>query len=112
MKHKIHYSKESRRDLDEIWNYIASELQNPTAAERIVSSIMDAVDQLVDFAEAGAPLASVANVESDYRFLVTGNYLTFYRVNENEVYVDRVLYGRRNYLRILFGDTTEENVTE
>lgn len=112
MKHKILYSKESRRDLDEIWNYIASELQNPAAAERIVNNIMDAVDRLVDFAEAGASLDSVANVESDYRFLVTGNYLTFYRVYENEVFVDRVLYGRRDYLRILFGDTVDEDTTE
>lgn len=112
MKHKILYSKESRRDLDEIWDYIASELQNPIAAERIVNSIMDAVDQLVDFAESGAPLTSVADIESDYRFLVTGNYLTFYRVYENEVFVDRVLYGRRDYLRVLFGDIINEDTIE
>lgn len=112
MKHKILYSKEFRRDLDEIWDYIASELQNPIAAERIVNSIMDAVDQLVDFAEAGAPLTSVADIESDYRFLVTGNYLTFYRVYENEVFVDRVLYGRRDYLHILFGDMMNKDTIE
>lgn len=112
MKNKIHYTKESRRDLDEIWDYIVSELQNLSAAERIVSSIMDAVDQLEDFAEVGAPLSSIANVESDYRFLVTGNYLTFYRVNGNEVYVDRVLYGRRDYLRILFGNVPDAETTE
>lgn len=112
MKHKILYSKESRRDLDEIWDYIASELQNPIAAERIVNSIMDAVDQLADFAEAGAPLTSVADIESDYRFLVTGNYLTFYRVYENKVFVDRILYGRRDYLRVLFGDMISESTIE
>ena len=103
MKNKIHYSKESRRDLDEIWDYIVSEFQNPSAAERIVNGIIDAVDQLADFAEIGAPLSSVADVDSDYRFLVTGNYLTFYRLQGSNVYVDRVLYGRRDYLRILFG---------
>ncbi len=98
--------------MDEIWDYIVSELQNLSAAERIVNSIMDAVDQLGEFAEVGAPLSSIANVESDYRFLVTGNYLTFYRVYGNEVYVDRVLYGRRDYLRILFGDMSDEETTE
>ena len=112
MKHKIQYSKESLHDLDEIWDYIASELQNPIAAGRIVNSIMDAVDQLADFAEVGAPLTSVADIESDYRFLVTGNYLTFYRVYENGVFVDRVLYGRRDYLRILFGDMMSEDTIE
>ena len=51
----------------------------------------------------------MADVESDYRFLVSGNYLAFYRAYGNTVYVDRILYGRRDYLRILFGDveTTE-----
>jgi len=41
-------------------------------------------------------------VDSDYRFLVTGSYLTFYRVYGSDIYVDRVLYGRRDYLRVLF----------
>lgn len=109
MKNKIHYTKESRRDLDTIWDYIVSEFQNISAAERMISRIMDDVEQLEDFAEIGAPLSSIANVESDYRFLVTESYLTFYRVRDSEIYVDRVLYGRRDYLRILFEDmeTTE-----
>lgn len=88
--------------MDEIWDYISSELQNISAAERTVNRIMDAVDQLADFAEIGAPLSSIADVGSDYRFLVTGSYLTFYRVYGSAIYVDRVLYGRRDYLRILF----------
>ena len=51
MKNKIHYSPESRRDLDDIWDYIVSELQNRSAAEHVVDRIMDAVDQLKNFAE-------------------------------------------------------------
>ncbi len=88
--------------MDEIWDYISSELQNISAAERTVNRIMDDVDRLADFAEIGAPLSSIADVDSDYRFLVTGSYLTFYRVYGSDIYVDRVLYGRRDYLRILF----------
>ena len=109
---KIHYTAESRRDLDGIWDYIASDLQNITAAERAVNRIMNDVDRLESHAEMGAPLSSIADVESDYRFLVTGSYLTFYRVQGNDVYVDRVLYGRRDYLRILFGAVQDEEITE
>ena len=103
MKNKIYYSKEARRDLDEIWDYIVSELQNRPAAEKTVGRIMDAVEQIEQFAEIGVPLSSIADIEGDYRVLVTGNYLTFYRVRGAEVYVERILYGRRDYLRILFG---------
>ena len=51
-------------------------------------------------------------MESDYRFQVTCSCLTFYRVYGSDVYVDRVLYGRRDYLRILFGETQDEETTE
>lgn len=112
MKNKIHYSKTARRDLDEIWDYIVSELQNIPAAERIVNRIMDAVDQLENFAEIGAPLSSVADVDSDYRFLVSGSYMVFYRAMGKDVFIDRVIYGRRDYLRILLGDATPEDTNE
>lgn len=111
-KNKIHYAAESRRDLDEIWDYIAYNLQNVSAAERIVNRIMNDVNHLENHAEMGALLSSIVNVESDYRFLVTGNYLTFYRVSGNDVYVDCILYARRDYLRVLFGDTQEEEASE
>lgn len=103
-KNKIHYTPESRRDLDDIWDYIVSELQNRSAAENVVNRIMDTVDQLEDHALIGTPLASIADVDDDHRFLVSGNYMVFYRASGNDIYVDRVLYGRRDYLRILFAD--------
>lgn len=111
-KHKIHYTLEAQRDLDGIWDYIASDLQNTAAAERMVTRIMDDVQRLENYAEVGTPLSSIADVEIDYRFLVTGSYLTFYRVSGGDVYVDRVLYGRRDYLRVLFGDVQEEEPGE
>lgn len=111
-KYKLHYAAEAQRDMDDIWDYIMSELHNPSAAERVVNGIMDAADQLEDFSEMGAMLASVADVETDYRFLVCGNYLAFYRISDDNIYVDRVLYGRRDYLHVLFGDTVKEETTE
>ena len=110
MKNKIHYSPESRRDLDDIWDYIVSELQNRSAAEHVIDRIMDAVDPLKNFAEMGTPLSSIADVGTDYRFLVSGNYMVFYRVQGSDVYIDRVLYGRRDYLRILFTDIQSDTI--
>ena len=112
MKNKIHYSAQAQRDLDEIWDYLVADLCNPKAAERMVTRILDAVDQLADFSGIGAPLSSVADTDADYRFLVTGSYLTFYRVHGNDVYVDRILYGRRDYLRILIGDQFETEMSQ
>lgn len=104
MKNNIYYSPEAQNDLDEIWEYITFELCNLQAAENTVNKIMDTVDELENFSEIGDPVSAVTDIESDYRFLTSGNYMVFYRVNEQDVYIDRVLYGRRDYLRILFPD--------
>ena len=112
MKNKIHYSPESRRDLDDIWDHIVLELQNRSAAERVINRIIDAVDPLKNFAEMGTPLSSIADVGTDYRFLVSGNYMVFYRVQGNDVYIDRVLYGRSDYMSVLFKDLLREETTE
>lgn len=91
MKNKIHYSPESRRDLDDIWDYIVLELQNRSAAERVIDHIMNAVDPLKNFAEMGTPLSSIADVGTDYRFLVSGNYMVFYRVQGCDVIHELIL---------------------
>jgi len=46
-------------------------------------------------------------IETDYRFLVCGNYLVFYRTEADSVFVDRVIYGRRDYIKILFDEALE-----
>ena len=112
MKNKIHYSLESRRDLDDIWDYIVSELQNRSAAERVIDRIMDAVDPLKNFAEMGTLLSSIADVSSEYRYLVSGNYMVFYRIQGSDVYIDRVLYGRSDYMSVLFKDLLREETAE
>ena len=104
---KIRYSKSAIRDLEEIGDYIADTLKSPIAALNTVDKIQDAVDRLASFPQIGSPLSTKVNVESDYRFLVCGNYLVFYRGETDSVYIDRILYGRRDYMAILFGDITK-----
>lgn len=107
MKYKINYTSKARRDLEEIWDYIISEYQNASSADRIIQSIMDAVDQLEHFPNLGPSLDSIVDAKSDYRFLTTGNYLTFYRILGEEIRIERVLYGGRDYLSCLFGDPSK-----
>lgn len=98
---ELYISPAARRDLVEIKEYIAAELENPRAALSVVEKITKAMGQLRHHAYMGAALSSIAKVDSDYHFLVSGSYMVFYRVLDREVYVDRVLYGRRDYLRVL-----------
>ena len=70
--------------------------------------IMKRIRQLADFPEIGAPLSSIISLEVPYRFLVCGNYTAFYKVEGDEVHIIRVLYGRRNFMQILFGKSYDE----
>ena len=64
---------------------------------------MKRIRQLADFPDLGAPLSSIIDLEVPYRFLVCGNYIAFYKTDADNVYIIRVLYGKRNYMQILFG---------
>ena len=104
---KLHISDAALNDLDEIQDYIESELENAEAALHAVSEITKRLRILQNHAEAGPSLSSIADAVSNYRFLVCGNYIAFYRAEKADVYVDRILYGRRDYLRILFGESID-----
>lgn len=108
----LHLSKKAQSDLAEIKAYITEELENPDAALATVSRITKKIRVLKNQAYAGTPLSLVADIESDYRFIVSGNYLVFYRAYGKDVYIDRVLYGRRDYMRILFGDVQTNEIDE
>lgn len=50
----------------------------------------------------GTPLNSKINVITPYRYLVSGNYLIFYIVKDEMIEISRIIYGRRDYIKILF----------
>lgn len=100
---KINYSPAALEDLREIKSYISEELCSEPAAINTIEKIMKRIRQLADFPELGAPLSSIIDLEVSYRFLVCGNYIAFYKTDADNVYIIRVLYGKRNYLQILFG---------
>lgn len=100
---ELKYSPEALQDLDEIWEYIDSDLCNPDAADNTISTILDKAEVLRDFPYSGTPLDVISRIHSDYRFVTANSFLVFYRVHEGVVYIDRILNERRDCLRILIG---------
>ena len=103
----IVFSDEAIKDLQGIKDYISDELLNSVAADNSVSKILRSIRILGDFPESGSPLSSIINYDSEYRFVVCGSYISFYTYENETVYIHRILYGKRNYLRILFNNETE-----
>ena len=105
---KLIVSPMARADMREIGDYISQKLRNPGAALRMIQRFQEAMSPLREFPESGAPLLAAGKQSAPYRYLVCGSYLIFYHIADDTVYIDRVLYGRRDYMAILFSDQLEE----
>lgn len=104
MHNKIQYSPLALKDLDEIWDYITNELMNPSAAKNTVNRIIEMIDGLDSFPETGSRLLFDNGLDSGYRFINFKNYMAFYHIQAELIYVDRVMYGKRDYMKFLFPD--------
>ena len=100
----IKYSPEAENDLVELKDYISSEYDNPDAATRIVAMITKRIRDLQTFPKMGANLSSIIGIDTEYRYIVCEEYIAFYRFDECNVYIIRILHGQRDYLKILFGN--------
>lgn len=98
---RLLYSPLSRRDLDDIFDYIANELENPSAAGDVVGAIIDRAEELESFPFIGSIVEGLPFASDAYRFLGVRGYLIFYRVREPDVFIDRILYAKREYRSLL-----------
>jgi len=104
----LQFSPEAKNDLHDIKEYITVELDSPNAAISTIAKITKSIRTLASFPDRGIPLSSKVDIPNDYRFLVCGNYLAFYRHEGGIVNVIRILYGKRDYISILFGNIQED----
>ena len=99
---KITVSKEARKDLVSIRQYIHDELCNPEAAQRILTALKKSILSLEDFSSRERPLDALIPVHTEYRYLVCDNYCVFYLASPEEVIIVRILHQRQDCLKALF----------
>lgn len=97
------YSPQARKDLLKIKEYIAVNLVNPQAADNVISKILKSCSNLKEFPNLGAQLKNKFDIDTDMRYLVTSNYIVFYRCDSVTVRVIRIIDSRTNYMQYLFG---------
>lgn len=102
--YKIRINPLALQDLQEIKSYIAEELCNRDAAVSVVQKIISRYEQLSEFPLMGTEMSVVLNLKTDYRYIVSGSYIIFYRVEVEYVSIYRIIYGRRDYIRTIFGE--------
>ena len=95
-------------DMREIADYTEYRLQNPSAALNIIRQLRTSILSLGSYPEMGSSLLVSGKPDCPYRYLVCSSYMVFYHISNDAVRIDRVLYGRRDYLTILFSDQLNE----
>lgn len=91
----------AKLDMEQIFNYIAVELCNPTAAIGQINDFEKAFENVCSFPESCPYINNEYVKDKSLRKLIVNNYIAFYRIKDNEIQVVRVLYGMRNYEALL-----------
>ena len=101
MSDRLRYSPQAQLDLDEIFDYFADELGNPQKGASVVSGILVAAQKIPGRATRFPPVGPLPFTADEYRFLQVGSYVIFFRETGDVVYVDRVLYNKRDFASLL-----------
>ena len=88
---KVFVSGKARRDLLEIYAYVAA--RNPSAAQNLMKDVDGKFANLSQFPFIGRERSSLF---PGLRSLIVGSYLIFYVVEGERIVVYRVLHGRRD----------------
>lgn len=100
MKYSVEYSKAAVRDLDRVWSEVFRATRSYDITERYLNDLMDKVESKSEYPLSGAPL-HYEDRFTGYYYVVFKEYLAFYRLDGERILIDRVLFGRSDYIRIL-----------
>ena len=98
-KYSIRFLQVAEDDLAEVITYIAAD--RPSAAEALATKIERNIRLLSDNPHLGQSPKEEELVKLGYRYLVVENYLVFYIIERQTIYIHRILHGARDYLRLL-----------
>ncbi|MBB6142147.1 toxin ParE1/3/4 [Silvibacterium bohemicum] len=81
------------RELDEIWHYIAEQSGSFEIADRVVDSITDRFLAIVHSPGIGR---SRDDLQPGYRSFPVGQYVIFYRSDDDRVEILHILHSKRD----------------
>jgi len=100
-KFKLSYLPLFEQDLVAVRNYIANNLQNPSAALRLVEETEKAIRLRLENPLAFEPYRSNRDRKYPYYRIYVSNYTVYYVVIGNVMEVRRFIYSKRDISNIL-----------
>jgi len=105
-KYNVYLSEPAQEDMDEILNYISTQLSAPITAENMIDTFHKAMSGLEIMPKRQPSVGDAFLASLGYRILPVKNYLVFCSVHEpttsvREVNIERVLYAGRDWQNLL-----------
>ena len=94
-KHKISIKPIAAEDMQACIDYVCDNLNNSTAALRLLDKIEHMYDLLEDNPFMGKE--HITEGGHTYRYVLIKSYMIFYKVQDNSVVICRFLYGASDY---------------
>lgn len=105
-KYRLRYVEQFEIDLQQAALYIAKELCNRDAANKLIDDVEKAIHDRLAFAESFAPYLTSKKREDTYYSIKVRNYFVYYVVIDHKIMeVRRLLYKGQNRQFLLFPDT-------
>ncbi len=98
----VRYRPAAIADIEKAADYIENELNNPAAAKKLKTVIVQNIALLKENPEMGMRLSEKFDIESDYRFIIIKKQIAFYEIYTDYIEIVRILDGRTDYLTRLF----------
>jgi len=92
-QYRIQITYKALSDMEEIYNYIAEQLQAPEAAMGQYNRIADAIDTLDTFPERVKLMETEEECALGLRQMPVDNYSVFFHIREERVIITNVLYS-------------------
>lgn len=96
----IKYSPKALLDLNQVFLEVYQASKDEGITNKYINELLDKINDISSFIESSSPL-NYKELFTGYRFIVYKSYIAFYRYEDNTIFVDRILYIKRDYFNIL-----------
>ncbi len=96
---KIKLLPSAEKDLEEIYDYIY--IESPAYAGEFLNKFYSSIKKLERFPRAGK-MTEIFNLNRPrFRYIAMGNYYIYYKIEENTVYIYRIIHTSREQIKHL-----------
>ena len=100
MKYSVEYSKAAIRDLDRMWAEVFEAPGDYDTTLKYAGNLLDRIEAKAEHPKTGTPLY-YEDAFTGYYSVSFKKYIAFYRLEDDAMRVDRILFSVSDYMRTL-----------